>query len=384
MTNTHPGSLDGDPLAGRLWTLQIPVPEHLAELGTRRRWSRGGPGHRRRQWRRVGWGTLAAATSAAALLLNGAASYLIPGYAQALAATPVLGAITAGELQLAGLPSTQIQPQSGTATADGVTVTVVGAAADPVRTTVFVRVPGQGRCDAVFSHMYLTQSGGANYPLTSSDGCPSSAFAQFFAPLQGLAAGQKVALTLHIPLRPYYLGPGPGSGNQPPLGTPNANPQDWHPASGTLAIPFSVTMGSAMSLATPAPVASGGTDYAVTKLTQSGNALVVQTAIQGQLIDRLNACWPATGSKSCGSGEAYPGVYLVSPSGQRTWPTQVLASSLFSAGDGPPPAVDRETRLFPLIGAGAYRLVIQWSSGPGPYTSSEWGTVQAAWTVMVP
>ncbi len=384
MTTTQPDSLDDDPLASRLWTLRIPVPEHLAELGTLRCWPRGGPGYRRRQLRRVGRGALTAATAAAALLLNGAAGYLVPGYAQALAATPVLGAITADELQLAGLPPTQIQPQSGTASADGISVTVVGAAADPVRTTVFVRVPGQGQCDAVFPNMYLTGSGGARYPLTSSDGCPSSAFAQFFAPLQGVAAGRKVALTLHVPLSPYYVGPDSGYGNQPPPDTATANPQDWHPASGTLAIPFSVTMGSAMSLTTPAPVTSGGTDYAVTRLNLSGNALVVQTAIQGRLIDHLNACWPPRNSGSCGSGESYPGVYLVSPSGQRIWPTQVLGSSVLSAGDGPPPAVDRETRLFPLTGAGAYQLVIQWSSGPGPYASAEWGTVEASWTVMVP
>jgi hypothetical protein len=146
---------------------------------------------------------------------------------------------------------------------------------------------------------------------------------------------------------------------------------------GEVLVPVSGTLspGSAHELQTPAAVVDSrkGVTYSVTGLVASGSYLEVHTRLTGN----LNSVITHSSSDNM-SGETWPGVFLVDPSGKWSIPL---------AGGSPRPtvntAVQDETRIFAISGPGTYHLVVATSDNRNSVPGPAWTTL-AEWTVSIP
>jgi hypothetical protein len=328
--------LASDPLAQRLDRLAVAVPPiPLTARATARSAS-----HRRlvlRSWRS---GAAAAGVAAALALAVTAAGY--PGG---------LAALTHDALQAAGLSRDQVVPLSGSSANQELKVSVTGGYADQISTVLFVSI--DQTCQAPdrtcgIGGPYLTDQFGTRYNITGGEGIGVGAYPIFFEPLTGPAASG-AHLILYVP------------GNEKELAIT---------LSGTL------IAGVAHQLAIPAPVVdnSSHVTYKVRGLTYSNTYLEVHTRLTGQL-ENVIVHYRPSGQEL--SGESWPGVYVVDPSGRWEIPL---------AFNGGRPTVNNqvqdETRIFSISRPGTYHLVVATSgarnSAPGP----TWKTL-AEWTIVV-
>jgi hypothetical protein len=326
--------LVSDPLAQRLDRLAIVVPPapRLAETAATSR--------RRRPRILQGWRTRALAAGAAAALVVTVTAATYPGG---------LAALTRDALQAAGLSSQQVVAISGSGSDGSLKVSVNGGYADQVSTVLFASI--DQTCQAPDAGCgvggpYLTDQFGARYDITGGEGIGVGAYPIFFDPLTGPAVSG-AHLVLHVP----------GNGKE-------------------LVVTLAGTLvpGVAHSLNLPAPIVDGRSHvtYEVRGLTYSHSYLEVHTYLSGQLENVIVRSGP---NGHLVSGESWPGVFIVDPSG--TWEIPLAQR---------PPMVDHqvqdETRIFPIARAGTYRLVVATSgarnSAPGP----AWTTL-AEWTIVV-
>ena len=390
MSLPPPDPLAGDPLGQRLAQLRLPYPtDHSAQFVVGQSPKAGtGPAARGRRTRRRRRAGGAGVGMAVLLAVNLVGAHLLAGYDRVLAAVPVVGPVTQAELELLGLTPALVQPQSVARTLDGITLSIVGSFADANRTTVFVRFGSAAQClsrGGLFGDMYLTDQSGTTFPLLASDGCPHSSFGVTFAPLPKAELVGSQQLVLHAMVT--------AQSNLHPFAAANATGSE-------LKIPFTVAPGANYSLNLPSAVTTANTQYRITGLTMTGSALDISTTVQGQLINQLNACFPTGGGRAgtappvpsyCNkSGEAYPGIYLIDPSGRRHFP-----SASFTENDAgffaqlAATGVLKQSALFDLSGPGEYRVVFIWDPSFGPEDGlpgarGQYGVAQASWSISVP
>lgn len=335
--------LANDQLALRLREMTIATPPmpRLAPIG--------GHSVRRPAVRRRGWLPPVAGVAAALALALSVTALAYPGG---------LAALTQNALQAAGLKSSQVQPLAGSGETAGVKVSVNGGYADSVSTVLFVSIDlpctsrpcGSGTAPAP----HLTDQFGTRYDTTGGWGIGVGYYPIFFDPLSGGVGSEGARLTLHVPISTQ-------SGR----------------SAGEVLVPVSGTLspGSAHELRTPAAVVDSGkgVTYAVTGLVASGSYLEVHTRLTGNLNSVITHS-----NSSIMSGETWPGVFLVDPSGKWSIPL---------AGGNPRPTVNAsvqdETRIFAISGPGIYHLVVATSDNRNSVPGPAWTTL-AEWTVSIP
>lgn len=325
-------SLSADPLAQRLEHLKLTIPPapRLVVLPTAPR--RG----LFRNWR----GGLTA-TVAVALMAVTLTAFVYPGG---------LMALTQDALRAAGLSSRQVVPLIGSGATANLTVSVSGAYADQVSTVLFVAVDlacQQGpSCN--IGGPYLTDQFGTRYDITGGEGIGVGAYPMFFQPLSG-AAASGAHLTLHVP---------------------QANHELTIPLSGTL------SANKARDLTPPSSIVDNDkkVTYQITSLLYSGPYLEVHSRLSGELQNVIVYYGPRS---QISSGESWPGVFLVDPSGKWQIP--------LTMGGNPPNVneqVQDETRIFSIAKPGTYRVVVATTNARNSAPDSSW-TVLAEWTVVV-
>jgi hypothetical protein len=269
-----------------------------------------------------------------------------------------LAGLTQNVLEAAGLQTAQIQPLSGSGETASVKVSVDGGYADSVSTVLFVSIAlpcTSGPCSSGTDQApYLTDQFGTRYDTTGGVGIGVGYYPIFFDPLSAAAGSEGARLTLHVPISTQ-------SGR----------------STGEVLVPVSGTLspGSAHELQTPAAVVDSrkGVTYSVAGLVASGSYLEVHTRLTGN----LNSVITHSSSDNM-SGETWPGVFLVDPSGKWSIPL---------AGGSPRPtvntAVQDETRIFAISGPGTYHLVVATSDNRNSVPGPAWTTL-AEWTVSIP
>lgn len=325
-------SLSVDPLAQRLEHLKLTIPPapRLAVLPTlpRRRLLR--------TWR----GGLTA-TGAVAILSLTITAFAYPGG---------LVGLTQDALHAAGLSSRQVVPLTGSGASANLKVSVSGGYADQVSTVLFVAVdltchqgPGCG-----IGGPYLTDQFGTRYDITAGEGIGVGAYPMFFQPLSG-AAASGARLTLHVP---------------------QANNELTIPLSGTL------RANKARDLTPPSSIVDNNkkVTYQITSLLFSGIYLEVHSRLSGELQNVIVRSGP---SDQILSGESWPGVFLVDPSGKWQIPL-AMGGNRPNVND----QVQDETRIFSIARPGTYRIVVGQTNDRNSAPDSSW-TVLAEWTVMV-
>jgi hypothetical protein len=335
--------LANDQLAMRLDRLAIAIPPapEFARLSSdhlRR------PNGRLRAWRAPAAGI--AAALAAALTVT------------AMAYPGGLGGLTQDMLKAAGLQNSQVQPLTGLGEAAGVRVSINGGYGDSLSTVLFVSINTpcvSGPCSAGIANTpYLIDQFGTRYDTTSGYGLGVGYYPIFFNPLNGGARSHGGRLTLHLPI---WTQSGHGSG------------EVVVPISGTL------SPGSGHELQAPAPVvdSSKGVTYSLTALAISGNYLEAHTRITGNL-NSIIVHFQSGGM----SGQSWPGVFLVDPSGKWSSPL---------AGGAERPTIDTsvqdETRVFAIHGPGMYHLVVATSADNNSVPGHRWTTL-ASWVISIP
>jgi hypothetical protein len=331
------GQLDplaADPLARRLEHLNVVVPT-APRLSV---WSR--PRGRRATLRSWRGGGLAAAAAAILALTVTAATY--PGG---------LAALTQDALRASGLTSQQLVPLSGSGATADLKVSVTGGYADEVSTVLFVSI--DQTCQAAhcggIGGPYLTDQFGTRYDIGGGEGIGVGAYPIFFQPLSGRAAVSGARLTLHLP---------------------TAGAELVVPLVGTL------TPGLARHLTAPAAIvdSTANVTYEVTGLVYSGSYLEVSTRLSGQLHNVI-VQYPPSGQMV--SGESWPGVFLVDPSGDWGIPL---------ATNGVRPTVNEqvqdETRIFSTVKAGTYHVVVANEGSRNVAPGPSW-KILAEWTIVV-
>jgi hypothetical protein len=195
---------------------------------------------------------------------------------------------------------------------------------------------------------YLTDQFGTRYSITGGEGIGVGAYPMFFQPLSG-AAASAARLTLHVPQ-----------------------------ANGELAIRLSGTLTAtkARDLTPPTSIvdAHKKVTYQITSLLYSGTYLEVHSRLSGELQNVIVHYGP---SGEIVSGEAWPGVFLVDPSGKWQVP-------LAMGGNRPNVnnQVQDETRIFSISKPGTYRIVVATTNDRNSAPDSG-RTVLAEWTIVV-
>src|SRR6202035_2030998 len=218
--------LDSDPIGARLAQLEVPRVSdrlRLAILGDR------GVGAMdttnslglKRRGRTLRPKRLVASLMASLLLLflcNCVAAYYAPRYGEAVAETPVIGAVSSKLLQFYGVREGNVTVVNDAATSSGHTVRLVAAYADALRTVFYIEIDGKGlagdpnvygRRPGEFGVRYdtptLVDQFGHNYELRG----PGGANELGFEPLAWPASKVGARLTLHVDgLVELWLPPG--------------------------------------------------------------------------------------------------------------------------------------------------------------------------------
>ena len=325
-------SLLAGPLAQRLEHMRLTIPPapRLAVLPTLSR------RHLLRTWR----GGLTA-TGVAALVALTITAFAYPGG---------LAALTQDALRAAGLSSSEGVPLSGSGATASLKVSVSGGYADQVSTVLFVAVGltcQQGPTCGI-GGPYLTDQFGTRYSITGGEGIGVGAYPMFFQPLSG-AAASGARLVLHVPAGNSELG---------------------IPLSGTL------TARKARDLTPSTSIVDANKEvtFQITSLLYSGPYLEVHSHLSGDLQNVIVHSGP---SGQMLSGESWPGVFVVDPSG--TWQIPLaMGGNRPNVND----QVQDETRIFSIAKPGTYRVVVAQTNDRNSAPDSTW-TVLAEWTIVV-
>jgi hypothetical protein len=318
-------SLAADPLAQRLEHMRVATPQAprltaVASPITRRRLP---------AWR-------GALTAAAAIVI-------VALIATAFTYRGGLLALTQDALRAAGLTSSQVASLSGSAETANLKVSVSGGYADQVSTVLFVEIDlmcqqGPG---CTVGAPYLTDQYGTRYGIIGGEGIGVGNYPIFFQPLSGQAKSG-AHLTLHVP---------------------EAN------ADVVVQIPGTFATKHARDLTPPTGIVDSekNVTYQVISLVDTGPYLEVHIRLSGDL---QNVIVPAGTS-----GEAWPGVYLVDPSGKWLIPLSSFANPL--GVNSVNSQLQDETRIFSIARPGNYRIVVS-NSAPGSNAN-----VLAQWTIAI-
>jgi hypothetical protein len=195
---------------------------------------------------------------------------------------------------------------------------------------------------------FLTDQFGERYDIEGGLGVGVGPFPAIFDPLRGQASTQGASITLRC------------------LGLSG------------LAIRLTGTLKphSAHELGLPAASVVDETTYQVVGLRWSGTYLEVHTKMTGKLIDELIARSDAIAKNPPpgGGGVTFPGVFVITPSGEAEIPVAVLNSRDIRQGLKSNHVLD-EVRVFTASKPGTYRIMVN-TDGPK-------GTAIASWTVTV-
>lgn len=325
-------SLSTDPLAQRLEQLKLTIPSapRLAVLPTLPR--------RPQLWTWRGGLTATAAVTLMALTIT---AFAYPGG---------LVALTQDALHAAGLSSRQVVPLTGSGARANLKVSVSGGYADQVSTVLFVTVEltcEQGLGCGI-GGPYMTDQFGTRYDIAGGQGIGVGAYPMFFQPLSGTAASG-ARLTLHVP---------------------QANNELTIPLSGTL------RANKARDLTPPISIVDNNrkVTYQITSLLYSGTYLEVHSRLSGELQNVIVHYGPAG---QILSGESWPGVFLVDPSGMWQIPL-AMGGNRPNVND----EVQDETRIFSIAKPGTYRIVVATTNDRNSAPDSSW-MVLAEWTVVI-
>lgn len=342
----HLDPLGVDPLAQRLDRLAVkvpPAPDFRTDAPLSHDPRRLSPTRWQRTAVALGVGLLAALTVTAAGYPGG-----------------ILG-LSRAALSAAGLSRHDVIALSGSATGEGLQVSVDGGYADQISTVLFVNIKQTCQPEhCAIGAPYLTDQFGDRYQITGGEGIGVGPYPTFFQPLSP-AAANGATLTLHIPVNERGL---------------------------TIPLSGQLNLRAAQNLALPPSIVDSARHvrYEVTGLDDSHNYLEVHTRLTGQLSNVIvhfrSHGQVVTGKETIVhplSGESWPGVFLVAPDG--SWLTPVALNG------GSPGSVNThlqdETRVFAVHHRGIYRLVVANSSDPNSSPGPGW-SVLAEWTVRMP
>lgn len=234
---------------------------------------------------------VAAALVLTLLLASGAdvaAAYFVPGYAKAVADTP-LGVLTEPLLHANGQTPAQITASGQTVTSSGHTIRLIGAYADELQTTIYLQVDDQplaapasptGKVvgDRYTANVELRDQFGRTYQERGGSGTSSLDF----EPLTSSAARTGIGLTLHIS-RLYDMTTLTANGQ----GGPAYVDGDW-------TFQFTLKQRRALVLPLPAPLTVGKLTYTFTSI-KAADTFAVKITVSGGDIQRLDQIAPASG-----------------------------------------------------------------------------------------
>ena len=221
------------------------------------------------------------------ILLNVVAAYYAPTYSRAVADAPGIGGPSSKILNAFGLSAGDVTSLNDTASSSGHTLHLMAGYADGLRTVLFISIDGKGLDgnpkefgvhpgDYGLGEFTLTDQFGHAYTPRGVGG-PNEVP---FTPLTWPASRVGARLTLHVTsIDALWL-----------RGTAGVN-GDWTLHATLIAEP-------AHTLALPAPIRTPQASYTFTSLRASATALNIRWTISGPALDRENALWAATGSRT--------------------------------------------------------------------------------------